>query len=189
MGLGEAWRALRTKASATHPLMVRFGLGQPRWTPRRYDRLAEEAYQNNVIAYRCIRLIAQNAAAVPWLVFERQGGAELLSRSKPIHLEWRWFDTAELVGARLFEGEAIYLWLALPDIREPRAYVLPWSLEMAKEIAQAVEEGGQDRGILMDKPFRGEWGLDDRPTFHPPPREAPQDKDGQGTPEIFRRPP
>jgi hypothetical protein len=73
-------------------------------------------------------------------------------------------------------------------LREPRAYVLPWSLEMAKQIAQAMEAGGQDRGILMDRPFRRERSLDDRPVFHPSPREKLPDKNGQGTPEIFRRP-
>ena len=79
MGWGQAWRALwgreteERKASATHPLLVHLGIGQPRWTPRRYDKLAEEGYQNNVIAYRCVRLIAQNAASVPWLARERRG--------------------------------------------------------------------------------------------------------------------
>jgi hypothetical protein len=92
------------------------------------------------------------------------------------------------MAARLLEGEAIYLWLTLPETREPRAYVLPWSLEMAIEIARAMEQGGQDRGILMEPPFRAERSLEDRPTFHPPPREERPDKNGQGSPEIFRRP-
>ena len=116
------------------------------------------------------------------------GGAELLARPKPIHLEWRAPDQTELLAARLIEGEAIYLWLALPETREPRAYVLPWSLEMAKQIARAMEAGGQDRGILMDRPFRRERSLADRPTFNPPPQKKLLDKNGQGTPEIFRRP-
>ena len=59
---------------------------------------------------------------------------------------------------------------------------------MANEIARAMADGGQDRGILMDRPFRAERSLDDRPAFHPPPREKLPDKHGQGTPEIFRRP-
>jgi hypothetical protein len=116
------------------------------------------------------------------------GGAEMLARPKPVQLEWRAPEQTELLAARLFEGEAIYLWLALPETREPRAYVLPWSLEMAKQIARAMADGGQDRGILMERPFRRDRSLEDRSAFHPPPRDKPPDKGSQGTPEIFMRP-
>lgn len=61
------------KASHSAPLMVQFGGLQPRFTPRQYDQLAKEGYQKNVIAYRCIRLISQNAAAVPWVVYKGRG--------------------------------------------------------------------------------------------------------------------
>lgn len=48
--------------------------GTPVYTPRQYDRLAEEGYRKNVVAFRCISLIAQNAAAVPLYVkTEREG--------------------------------------------------------------------------------------------------------------------
>lgn len=63
------------KASASAPLLVQFGARQPKFTPRQYDQLAKEAYQKNVIAYRCIRLISQNAAAVPWVVYKGKGSA------------------------------------------------------------------------------------------------------------------
>lgn len=51
-------------------------LGEARWTPRRYDRLAEEAYRRNVIAFRCIREIAQSVASIPWCLYD--GAAELV---------------------------------------------------------------------------------------------------------------
>jgi HK97 family phage portal protein len=66
-------RAPEMKSSRAAPLLVQFGLHQPRFTPRQYDRLADEGYQKNVIAYRCIRLISQNAAAVPWMVYKGRG--------------------------------------------------------------------------------------------------------------------
>ena len=71
----KSWLKTRDqKASQSSPLLVRFGgAGQAQFTPRQYDRLAEEGYQKNVIAYRCIRLIAQNAASVPWVLFEGRG--------------------------------------------------------------------------------------------------------------------
>lgn len=39
-------------------------LGTPLWTPRRYDKLAQEGYQRNVIVYRCVTLIARGAGSV-----------------------------------------------------------------------------------------------------------------------------
>ena len=47
---------------------------------------------------------------------------ELLSRPKPIALERKHADFAEarVLGADLREGEAIYLWLRIPEVEEPR---------------------------------------------------------------------
>lgn len=121
--------------------------------------------------------------AVTWL-----GGAELLARPKPIHLEWRAPDQVEVLAARLFEGRAIYLWLALAGESEPRAYVLPWDQQQAEELYRALRAGGQERGVVMRRPFGTDKGRDYRPRFHPPPQEAPTSKHDQGTPELFRRP-
>jgi len=71
------------KYSAAAPMMVQFGGHTPRFTPRQYDRLAEEGYKKNVIAYRCIKLISQNAAAVPWAVRKKSGGKDIL-RDHPL---------------------------------------------------------------------------------------------------------
>ena len=67
----------QAKASRSGPLLTLSTLGQARWTPRRYDRLAEEGYRRNVIAFRCIREVAQNAAGIPWLLYS--GRKELSS--------------------------------------------------------------------------------------------------------------
>ncbi len=64
------------KASRAGHLMVYGQLNQPRWTPRRYDMLAEEGYRRNVVAFRCIKEIAQGAAGVPWILY--QGDQELV---------------------------------------------------------------------------------------------------------------
>lgn len=61
------------KSSRGGALLVPFGAQQARFTPRQYDQLAAEGYQKNIIAYRCIRLISQNAAAVPFAVFRGKG--------------------------------------------------------------------------------------------------------------------
>ena len=57
------------KASRVSSLLALQTQGRPVWTPRQYDKLTEEGYQRNVIAYRCVNLIARNVASVPWLLY------------------------------------------------------------------------------------------------------------------------
>ena len=87
----------------------------------------------------------------------------MLSRPKPIELEWSREQLAEaaVLGARLEEGKAIYVWLGMEDVDEPRAYVLPWSKELAKQL-HGAQRMAQQMGtkVLMRKPF--ENSLDDR---------------------------
>ena len=59
-----------TKASKTGKAMYLQTLGRATWTPRAYDKLARESYQMNAISYRCVRLVAEAAAQMPFLVFE-----------------------------------------------------------------------------------------------------------------------
>ena len=63
-----------TKASAAGVVMVRHQ-GQPVWTPRQYDKFADEAYTKNVIAYSAINRIASAVALVEFEVW--QGDKEL----------------------------------------------------------------------------------------------------------------
>ena len=64
-----------TKASAAAALIAFQSHGQPAWTPRDYGALAREGYARNAIVYRCVRMIAEAAASVPWLLYD--GAAEL----------------------------------------------------------------------------------------------------------------
>jgi len=92
-----------TKASRAAPLLVPFGVKDAVFTPRQYDALAREGYQKNAVAYRCIRLVSQNAAAVPWALYEGTGAGrqrldahpvlDLLQRPNPVQ-----------GGAELFEA-------------------------------------------------------------------------------------
>ncbi|MDX2027689.1 MAG: phage portal protein [Alphaproteobacteria bacterium] len=61
------------KSSAAGPMIAWSGIGKPKWTPRRYENLAEEGFRKNVIAYRCVMQIATAASAVPWLLYDDQG--------------------------------------------------------------------------------------------------------------------
>ena len=67
---------LAAKQSAALPLIALHSQGAPAWTPRNYAQLAQEGFARNAIAYRCIRMISENAAAAPLLLYEKTGGRE-----------------------------------------------------------------------------------------------------------------
>jgi hypothetical protein len=106
---------------------------------------------------------------------------QLLSMPKPATYEW-WHgqaDEATVLGSSMRENEGIYLWLQLPNVPEPRAYVLPWSRELAEQLQTAQREAEENRsGVRMRLPF--EPSLDDREKkFYalPQPRLPPKDHD------------
>ena len=82
--------------------------------------------------------------------------ADLLSRPKPASLEW-WYRSvpeATVIGSRLREGDAIYVWIEMADIDEPRAYKLPWQQELAKQLYGAQREAeANGTKVQMRLPF------------------------------------
>jgi HK97 family phage portal protein len=79
------------KTSTSGPVVAYAQVGRPRWTPRRYDALAEEGYRRNIIAYRCISEVARGAASIPWLLYDADGREldahpllEMLARPNPL---------------------------------------------------------------------------------------------------------
>lgn len=95
------------KASAAGISIAAYQVGQPVWTPRRYDRLSEEGYAKNVVAFRCVREIARGAASVPWLLYRRD---EELTEHPLLALLRRPNPLAG--GAALFEAFFAYYQLA-----------------------------------------------------------------------------
>lgn len=78
------------------------------------------------------------------------GGIEFLGQPKPIRLEWRNTQEAELVGATMVEDQAIYVWLQFDGNPEPRAYALPWDLKAAQQLQQAMQEAeANGTGVRM----------------------------------------
>ncbi|MGI9436501.1 MAG: hypothetical protein ACR2Q4_17025 [Geminicoccaceae bacterium] len=100
--------------------------------------------------------------------------ASLLSKPKPVELEW-WMGEAEeatVLGSSIQEGEGIFLWLQLAEAAEPRAYVLPWNRDLAEQLQKAAEEAEDQNGQLrMRLPF--EPSLDELdPKFYAMPQPA-----------------
>jgi hypothetical protein len=116
---------------------------------------------------------------------------DLLSRPKPIDLEWWQSNAAEatVLGSQLQEERSIHLWLQLPNVVEPRAYVLPWNRDTAERLQQAQREAQQQGGgVRMRLPF--EPSLDDRePQFYAPPQPALPPKDYADPKPEFYQPP
>ena len=65
-----------TKYSRAAKLLAMHAIGQPHWTPRNSITLTREGYERNAVCHRCVRMIAEAAASVPWLIY--QGREELI---------------------------------------------------------------------------------------------------------------
>jgi len=59
-----------SKQSRAAALLALHSTGLGRWTPRTYVELTRHGYERNPIVYRCVRLISEAAASIPWLVYE-----------------------------------------------------------------------------------------------------------------------
>lgn len=100
-------RQPQTKSASGSPLVALQLGASARWTARDYGALAREGYQRNAVAYRCVRLIAEAAASVPFCA-RRDGQCaggdpvqKLLQRPNP-----------ELSRAEFFEAHYGYLQLS-----------------------------------------------------------------------------
>lgn len=126
--------------------------------------------------------VAGLAAAALFMPLTYGALTDLLSRPKPVSLEWahRNVTEASLIGSTLQEGKAIYLWIKMPEADEPRSYQLPWSREMAQQLQEAKREARKNRnGVQVRMPFDESQDRRDKmfyaaPQQALPPKPAPQ---------------
>jgi hypothetical protein len=133
-----------------------------------------------------IKVTALLVAAV-FLPAAYAGLSRLLSMPKPIQLEW-WLakaDEATVLASSFRENEAIYLWLQLRNVAEPRAYALPWNRDLAEQLQTAQREAAENQTqVQMRLPF--EPSLEDRePKFYAMPQPQLPPKDLDATPPQF----
>ena len=115
--------------------------------------------------------------------------ADLLSRPKPASLEW-WYRSvpeATVIGSRLREGDAIYVWIEMADIDEPRAYKLPWQQKLAKQLYGAQREAeANGTKVQMRLPF-ADRVEEQEPMFYALPQPAlPPKQVEQGNSQYFQ---
>ncbi len=70
------FRKFFRKESRTARLGVTRGVGGQKWTDRRYETFAKEAYMKNVIAFRCIFEIATSVSSAGWNLFSVDADGE-----------------------------------------------------------------------------------------------------------------
>ena len=116
--------------------------------------------------------------------------AALLSKPKPVALEWWLGEAGEatVLSSSIQEDVGIFLWLQLAEVSEPRAYVVPWSRDLAEQLQEAAREAEEQNGQLqMRLPF--EPSLDElEPKFYAMPQPALPPKDlHRPPPEIYQQ--
>jgi hypothetical protein len=129
-----------------------------------------------------IKVLALGGATL-FLPVAYAGFSQLLALPKPVAMEWWQANAAEatVLAASMREDEAIYLWLQLKNVPEPRAYSLPWQRELAEQLQAAQREAQESQSqVQMRLPF--ENSLDElEPKFYamPQPQLPPKDLDRQ----------
>ncbi len=129
--------------------------------------------------------------AILFLPLAYAGFADLLSKPKPVNLEWahRNVPEATVLAAQLKEGKGIFLWLKIDEVEEPRSYVLPWDRKLAEQLQEGMREAeANQNGLRMKMPF--EQSLENRePKFYAVPQPAlpPKDRQGNG-PMMYQHP-
>jgi hypothetical protein len=101
------------------------------------------------------------------------GFADLLGRPKPVALlqDIVARPEATVIAATMEEGEKIWLWVAFEPSAEPRAFSLPWDLELAKQLRKAQADGERQGSKVKMRLTRLKEKPENRaePVFHAPP--------------------
>lgn len=131
------------------------------WSPRRVTV--------KVVAVACAVLLMPTAYAA---------FVELMGAPKPERLEWfrGHGQDARVLGTRIREGEAIYLWLQFEGAAEPLSYRLPWSERIARQMSETMQRT-RDTGENIRFRWAGRNREEDgSPLFYaePPPPRPPK---------------
>lgn len=145
-------------------------------------------YATAVLAGAALAAIAIRAPHMLWMrigavvlsgvlmITAYAGFAALLGRPKPANLEFGAGIAEEVtvLASDLREGQAIYLWLQMDHIEEPRAYVLPWSMEAARQLHRAQGEAEQNgTTVRMSRAFLDREDYPERMFYAEPQRALP----------------
>lgn len=161
------------KASAAKALIALNRLGAPSWTPRNYEALARQGYEKNVVAYRCVRLVAEAAASAPLRVAENGAVLSehpllaLIARPNPEQSGAELFESfygfLQTAGNAYLEGVALdgtprELYALRPDRMKARPGKSGW--------AEGYEYTAGGRSVTFRKPEEGGQTTEMSPILH-----------------------
>ncbi len=161
------------KASRARPLIALASGGRPVWTPRDYASLAREGYQKNVVAHRCVRLLAESAASVPLMAMEagRRMSVhpllDLIERPNPEQTRAEFFEAVyghlqtsgnAYIEAVSIDGEVRELYALRPDRMKARLSDSGWPAAYdytvgGRTVSFPVARGGETPSILHMRLF------------------------------------
>lgn len=157
--LGRGNRATAVKSySASSAFMI--APGQPVWSRRDAAKFADEGYRKNVIAHRCVNMIATAAGSVPWKLKNSRGRfiekhmlLELIARPNPLQGGTELCEA--LIAHRLITGNA-YLHavgpkgespLELHVLRPDRVAIIPGGGGMPKAYRYTIDQRSIDMPV------------------------------------------
>ncbi len=115
--------APETKRSRAAHMVAMQHLGQAVWSPRNTSSMVKQGFEHNVVVYRCVRLIAEAASTVPWLLYHGEMELtdhpllRLLERPNPRQAGPQLFE--HIFGHLLLSGNAYVEAVALDgEVRE-----------------------------------------------------------------------
>lgn len=103
--------------------------------------------------------------------------ADSMGRPRPVDLSRIGQKDAVVVSAVMKEGIAIYLFLQVYGMDEPRLLALPWDRQLAEHLQKALDEGKEkgNQGTGMHLNFEKSWDHR-KPLFYPIPQPKMPDK-------------
>ncbi len=172
--------AAEQKAGPLGGLVAFHAQGEPRWTRRDYAALAREGFMRNPIVHRSVRLIAEAAASVPWLLYE--GVTELDEHpllallARPNQRQAGGTFLEALYGHLLLSGNAYVELIGGGRARTASAAARPrvgrdrrrrladrrWTIARAAHAGAsrwAAEAGGGARSLALFHPLDDHYGL------------------------------
>ena len=161
----------------------------PSWSPRDYASLVREGVMANAIAYRCVRMIAEAAASVPWLLYE--GAVEI--ETHPLLTLLTAPNTMES-GAVLFERCAAWTKSLLDNAARPSGALIYKGPDGAPGLTadqfarlKSELENAYAGAVNAGKPMVLEGGLDWRAMSYTPSDMDFSDIRNSAAREIARR--
>jgi len=174
------FRRVPEKKSAP-PLIALSLMGGARWCPRDFQSLAREGVIGNAIAYRCVRMIAEGAASVPWLLYDGAQEIEshpllsLLSGPNPMEegtaLFERWYAFLQCAGDAYLEavsagGQVRELYVLRPDrvsvVADARGWPVAYDYKLGERVAHITRDPSGFLPLLharLFSPLDDQYGL------------------------------